>query len=92
MGGKGTASRRRVYNRVKVLRAEKDLTRQELADALGIKYRTLGYIEREQYNPSLPMAWRIARFFELPTDAIWSPEPFGPMHRELYGRQSGTVR
>jgi len=75
----------RVYNRVKVLRQELDLSRQELADALGIGYRTLGYIERQDYTPSLELAWRISRFFELPLEAVFSPEPFGRMSKELYG-------
>jgi len=75
----------RVYNRVKVLRQELDLSRQELANALGIGYRTLGYIERQDYTPSLELAWRISRFFELPLEAVFSPEPFGRMSKELYG-------
>jgi putative transcriptional regulator len=75
----------RVYNRVKVLRQEMDLSRQELADALKIGYRTLGYIERQDYTPSIELAWRISRFFDLPTDAVFSPEPFGRMSKELYG-------
>lgn len=76
----------RVYNRVKVLRQEMDLSRQELAEALNIGYRTLGYIERQDYTPSIELAWRISRFFELPTDAVFSPEPFGRMSKELYGQ------
>jgi putative transcriptional regulator len=76
----------KVYNRVKVLRQELDLSRQELADALNIGYRTLGYIERQDYTPSLELAWRISRFFDLPLDAVFSPEePFGRMSKELYG-------
>ncbi len=86
----GAVGGQKVYNRVRVLRAEMDLTRQELADELGIGYRTLGYIEREQYTPSLEMAWKVCAFFELPTDAVWSPEPFGPMHGALYGGQGGA--
>lgn len=75
----------RVYNRVKVLRQEMDLSRQELADALNIGYRTLGYIERQDYTPSIELAWRASRFFDLPLEAVFSPEPFGRMSKELYG-------
>ena len=82
----------RVYNRVKVLRQELDLSRHELADALGIGYRTLGYIERQDYTPSLELAWRISRFFDLPLEAVFSPEPFGRMSEELYGRRERTER
>ncbi len=84
-GTKDLRGKLKVHNRVKVLRAERDMTRRELADALGIKYRTLGYMEREDYTPSLELAWRISRFFDLPMDAVFSPRPFEPMHRELYG-------
>ena len=92
----GTQDRRgklKVHNRVKVLRAERELTRHELAEALGIQYRTLGYMEREDYTPSLELAWRVSRFFDLPLDAVFSPRPFEPLHRELYGRgeDGGTV-
>ena len=84
----GTQDLRRklkVHNRVKVLRVERDMTRQEMADALGINYRTLGYLEREDYAPKLELAWRVSRFFDLPMDAVFSPTPFEPMHQELYG-------
>lgn len=84
--GETAEGRRTVHNRVKVLRVEMGLSRAELADALGIGYRTLGYIEREDYNPSLALAWRVARFFDLPTDAVWSPEPIEPIHKQLYGK------
>lgn len=82
----------RVYNRVKVLRQEMDLSRQELANALNIGYRTLGYIERQDYTPSVELVWRISRFFDLPTDAVFSPEPFGRMSKELYGDLSQSRR
>ena len=85
-GTKDLRAKLKVHNRVKVLRAERDMSRRELADALGIDYRTLGYLEREDYTPSLDLAWRVSRFFDLPIDAVFSPTPFEPMHRELYGR------
>ena len=77
----------KVHNRVKVLRAERDMTRRELAEVLGIEYRTLGYMEREDYTPSLELAWRVSRCFDLPIDAVFSPIPFEPMHRQLYGTE-----
>jgi len=75
----------RLYNRIAVLRAERGLTRQHLADALGINYQTVGYLERNDYNPSLELAFRISEFFRLPLEAIFSRAPFRPLSEELYG-------
>ena len=46
---------------------------------------TVGYLERGDYNPSLALAFAIAAWFELPIDAVFSPTPFTPMSRQLYG-------
>lgn len=53
-------------------------SRTELADALGIHYQTVGYLERGGYAPSLDLALRIARCFGLPVEVVFSLEPFGP--------------
>lgn len=81
----------RVYNRIAVLRAERGLSRQELADALGINYQTVGYLERGDYNPSLELAFRVAGYFKLPIEAVFSRKPFRPLSEELYGK-SGNER
>jgi putative transcriptional regulator len=65
-----------VHNRIALLRAEQGVSRRELADALGVHYQTVGYIERGEYNPSLELALRIAAFFGLPVETIFSIEPF----------------
>jgi DNA-binding XRE family transcriptional regulator len=75
-----------IYNRLPVLRAERGLSRQQLADALGVNYQTIGYLERGEYNPSLKLAFRISELFGLPIDAIFSRQPFRPMSEALYGR------
>jgi putative transcriptional regulator len=75
-----------IHNRIAVLRAERGLSRQDVADALGINYQTVGYIERGEYNPSLDLAFAIARLFDLPLEAVFSPEPFEPMSARLYAR------
>lgn len=75
-----------IHNRIAVLRAERGLSRQELAEALDINYQTVGYIERGEYNPSLDLAFAIAAFFGLPIDAVFSPAPFEPMSVRIYGR------
>jgi putative transcriptional regulator len=66
-----------------VLRAERNLTRQNLADALGINYQTVGYLERGEYNPSLELAFRISEFFKLPIEMVFSKTPFRPMSEQL---------
>ena len=73
-----------LYNRLAVLRAERGISRQELADALGINYQTVGYIERLDYNPSLELAFRLSEFFRLPIEAIFAREPFPPLSDLVY--------
>jgi len=82
------ASEPTLYNRLSVLRAERGLTRQALADAIGVNYQTIGYLERGEYNPSLGLAFQLAEYFDLPIEAIFSREPHGPMSTELYRRSA----
>lgn len=77
----------RLYNRLAVLRAERGLSRQDLADAVDVNYQTIGYLERGEYNPSLELAFRIAELFGVPIEAVFSREPLPPMSARLYGRQ-----
>jgi putative transcriptional regulator len=65
-----------VYNRIALLRAEQGVTRRQLAEALGVHYQTVGYLERGEYNPSLHLALRIAEFFGLPVEVVFSTRPF----------------
>jgi DNA-binding XRE family transcriptional regulator len=75
-----------LHNRIAILRAERGLSRHDLAEAIGVNYQTIGYLERAEYNPSLELAFRIAEHFELPIEAVFSRTPFRPMSAELYGR------
>jgi putative transcriptional regulator len=68
-----------VYNRIAVLRAERNITRRELAEALDIHYQTVGYLERGEYSPSLHLALRIAAYFSVPMEVVFSLEPFSPI-------------
>jgi putative transcriptional regulator len=65
-----------IFNRIAMLRAERGVSRRELADALGVHYQTVGYLERGEYSPSLYLALRIAAHFEVPVEVIFSAEPF----------------
>jgi len=65
-----------VHNRIAMLRAERSVSRRELANTLGVHYQTIGYLERGEYSPSLYLALRIAAYFEVPVEVLFSTEPF----------------
>ncbi|GIJ35818.1 helix-turn-helix transcriptional regulator [Verrucosispora sp. WMMD703] len=65
-----------VHNRIAMLRAERGISRRQLAEALGVHYQTIGYLERGEFSPSLHLALRIARHFEVPVEVVFSTEPF----------------
>lgn len=66
-----------IYNRIAILRTERKISRRELATALDIHYQTVGYLERGEFNPSLQLVLRIAQYFEVPVETIFSLKPFG---------------
>jgi putative transcriptional regulator len=76
-----------IHNRLAVLRAERNLSRQELADAVGINFQTIGYLERGDYNPSLELAFKLSEFFHLPIEAIFSKTPFKPLSESVYRKE-----
>jgi DNA-binding XRE family transcriptional regulator len=83
---------RKLYNRIAVLRREREVSRKELAKHVGVNFQTIGYLERAEYNPSLDLAFRISEFFGLPVDFIFSTKPLKPMSREILnhiGSQGG---
>jgi putative transcriptional regulator len=65
-----------IHNRIAMLRAERKVSRRELAEALGVHYQTVGYLERGEYSPSLHLALRIAEYFEVPVEVVFSVRPF----------------
>lgn len=67
------------YTRLRVIRTEREMSRKELADAVGVHYQTIGYIERGEYSPSLDLGLRIARHLDLPIEALFSLDPFPPL-------------
>jgi putative transcriptional regulator len=73
-----------IYNRIPVLRAERGLSRQDLAEGLGIHYQTVGYLERGEYSPSIELAFRASEFFGLPIEAIFSTKPFAPLSAKAF--------
>jgi putative transcriptional regulator len=63
-----------VKNRLKVLRAERDWSQQELAARLEVSRQSVNAIETGRYDPSLPLAFRIADIFELAIEEIFLRE------------------
>jgi putative transcriptional regulator len=62
-----------VTNRLRVLRAEKRWSQAELAEQLGVSRQTVNAIETGKYDPSLPLAFSIARVFEMKIEDVFSP-------------------
>lgn len=62
-------------NRVRVLRAEHNLTQADLAAKLSVTRQTVIAIESGKYDPSLPLAFAIARAFDQTIEQIFTPEP-----------------
>jgi putative transcriptional regulator len=65
-----------VYNRIEEARSTLGFTRQELADKVGVHYQTIGYLEREEYSPSLALALRIAKALNQEVSQLFSQTPF----------------
>ncbi len=82
---------RKLYNRISILRQERGISRKDLAQEIGVNFQTVGYLEREEYTPSLDLAFRIGEYFDLPVDFIFSPEPMKPLSQEIleYRRKHG---
>jgi putative transcriptional regulator len=65
-----------IHNRIALFRAERGLSRRDLADAVGVNPQTIGYLERGDYSPSLELGMKIAREFGVPVELLFSFEPF----------------
>lgn len=61
-------------NKLKALRAERNLTQAQLAEELEVSRQTVNAIEKGKFDPSLPLAFRIARLFHLPIEDIFQDE------------------
>jgi len=65
-----------VFNRIEEVRTAMGLSRQELADKVGVHYQTIGYLEREEYSPSLVLALRISEILKQEASELFSLTPF----------------
>jgi DNA-binding XRE family transcriptional regulator len=75
---------RPLYNRLAVLRAERAMSRADLAALVEVNPPTVGALERGDYFPSLDLALRLADVFGLPVEALFSRTPFPPMSSQIY--------
>lgn len=74
----------KLYNRLAALRAERGMSRAELAAAIGIHPQSVGFIERGDYGPSLELALKAAQVFGLPVEAIFSLSPLPSLSAQVY--------
>lgn len=59
-----------------MLRVERKISRRDLAEALGVHYQTVGYLERGEYSPSLYLALKISEYFQVPVETVFSTQEF----------------
>lgn len=64
------------HNRLTMLRVERGLSRKELAELTDVHPQTIGYIERQQFNPTIDLSLRLSKVLGVGLDAIFSAEPF----------------
>ena len=65
-----------IHNRIALFRAERGMTRRELAEAVEVNPQTIGYLERGDYKPRLELGMKIAALFDVPVEMMFSFEPF----------------
>ena len=71
------------YNRLKMLRVERNMSRKELADLADIHPQTIGYIERQQFNPTIELALKLSKTLGVGLDSIFSAVPFNLLDDKL---------
>ncbi|KQB84831.1 helix-turn-helix transcriptional regulator [Corynebacterium lowii] len=76
-----------IFNRIRVLRAERDMSRNQLAELIDVNPQTIGALERGDHSPSLDLAFRICEVFGLPVEAVFSREEFAPMSTAMYQKE-----
>lgn len=82
MGRKSkTEAGERVFDLILAERERLGMSRQEFADAIGVHYQTVGYLERGEYSPSLVLALRIARVLGRSVEDVFSLDPPSPTER-----------
>lgn len=65
-----------MHNRIALFRNDRNVSRRELAEAVGVNPQTIGYLERGDYKPSLELGLKIATYFNAPVELVFSLSPF----------------
>jgi DNA-binding XRE family transcriptional regulator len=81
-----------IHNRIGVLRAERRMTRAQLAERIDVNPQTVGALERGDHYPSLDLAFHICDVFDLPVEAVFSRIPFTPLSTEFYRKDGRPQR
>jgi DNA-binding XRE family transcriptional regulator len=72
-----------IYNRLKLFRVNAGLSREELAQVVEVNFQTIGYLERGEYYPSLELALKLANYFEVKVEDIFSFTEFESIAKTL---------
>ncbi len=66
-----------------MFRAERGMSRRELAELVGVNPQTIGFLERGEYGPSLVLALKIAAVFDVPVETLFALQPFPSLGEQL---------
>ena len=72
-----------LHNRLPMFRAERGMSRRELAELVGVNPQTIGFLERGEYGPSLVLALKIAGVFGVPVETLFALQPFPSLGEQL---------
>ena len=72
-----------LHNRIHLFRTDRGVSRRDLAEAVGVNHQTIGYLERGDYKPSLELAMKIAAYFDVPVEMLFSFKSFQPVATAL---------
>ena len=64
-----------IHNRIREYRAREGMNQEELAKLVGVRRETIGNLEKGKYNPSLVLAWNIAKVFQVTIEEVFTVEP-----------------
>ena len=78
-------------NTLKVLRAARDWSQADLAEHLGVSRQTVNALETGKYDPSLPLAFKLARLIDASIEDIFAPDPAGLAVRVQWQRPDGVI-
>ena len=78
-----------MHNRIALFRAERGVSRRDLAEAVGVNNQTIGYLERGDYKPSLELAMKIAEYFGVSVKLLFSFKPFDSVAAALRRAAAG---